>query len=225
MLAFLKRHAAAAGFAIGALTASIVSPVAQGFLWVYPFQGAQPQATIDFSNPPISIAPQGGLQGAVNLVSNITIGSVAYGSLGNATTYAASTNVYVTSIFVPYDMTVTNVNVLNGGTVGTNSIIASLYNAAGTLIGNSATAGTATAGANAFQTLALTTPRAIQGPGVYYVGISSNGAVDNVRTIAASTFVGARSLLVAGQVFGTLTNLSALPTTLVANVAPIVYLN
>lgn len=134
------------------------------FPWVYPFAGVQPQNSIDFSNPPITIKPQGGQVGSTNAIENVPIGSVAYGSFGNATTYAASGDVYITSIFVPYDMTVTNINVLVGGTIGTNTIIGSLYNAAGTVIGTSTLSGTVTANANTFNTLALLTPIAIQGP-------------------------------------------------------------
>jgi hypothetical protein len=221
---------AAAGMAGGAISNMAVHTAwAQQFLWSYPFAGVNAAPSIDFLNPPISINPvvQGGKIGSTKSVSTIgeALGAVAYGSLGTATTYAASTDVYVTSIFIPYDMTVTNINVLAGGTVTTNTIIASLYNGAGKLIANSTTAGTATSGANTFQTLALVTATAIQGPATYYIGLSANGTTDNARLIAASTYVGNNTLLVTGQVFGTLTNLSALPTTFNANVGPIAYLN
>jgi hypothetical protein len=218
--------AALFGFTLACLsTLAIVKGNAQGFQWVYPFAGAQPQASIDFSNPPLTLAPQGGAVGATNAVENVPIGSVAYTSFGNATTYAASGDLYCTSIFVPYDMTVTNINVLNGGTVGTNSILAALYNAAGTLIGNSATAGATTSGANAFQALALTAAKSIQGPGVYYVCIQPNGTTDNVRTIAASTFVGRRASLITGGTFGTVPATITVPASFTANDGPIVYLN
>jgi hypothetical protein len=197
---------------------------AQSWQPVYPFIGVQPQNSVDFSNPPLTFLAQGGVPGSTNSVENVPIGSVAYGSFGNATTYAAATDLYVTSIYVPADMTVTNINVLAGGTVGTNSIIGVLFNAAGTAIGNSATAGTATSGGNTFQTLALTTAKAIQGPGVYYVGIIANGTTDNVRTIAASTFIGRRAGIVTGQTFGTIANVTP-PTSFTANDGPIVYLN
>ena len=105
-----------------ALTALSLMPTmrsfAQQYLWTYPFAGVQPQNSIDFKNPPLTFAPQGGVVGSTSAVENVPIGSVAYGSFGNATTYAASTDMYVTSIYVPADMTVTNINVLVGGTVG-----------------------------------------------------------------------------------------------------------
>lgn len=193
--------------------------------WVYPFAGVQPQQSIDFSNPPVTFGPAGAVGGSNFAIESIPIGSVAYASLGNATTYGASTTLYVTSIYVGADSTINNINVLAGGTVGTNSIIGTLYNSAGTLLRSSILTGTATASANTFQVLALLTPIAIQGPGVYYVGIQANGATDNVRTIAASTFVGRRGAAQTSQpAFGSPGNITP-PTTFTANTAPIVFLN
>lgn len=207
------------------LTAWYNTPANAQFLCVYPFQGVQPAQSNDCTNPPLTFRPQGYTGGTNGAVENIPLGSVAYGSLGNATTYGASTTLYVTSIYVPADMTVTNINVLAGGTVGTNAIIGTLYNSAGTLIGNSALAGTATSGANTFQTLALVTAKAIQGPGIYFVGIQANGTTDNVRTIAASTFVGRLGAAQTSQpAFGSPGNITP-PTSFTANTAPIVYLN
>ena len=83
------------GIVAGIVFAGVVkSPLAQQFLWSYPFAGVQPQNTIDFLNPPISYTPQFGNAvtpgGNLNPVSNVAIGSVAYGSVGNATTDAAA---------------------------------------------------------------------------------------------------------------------------------------
>lgn len=210
--------------AIAALAFSSSLALAQ-VPYVYPFQGVQPQQSIDFSNPPITFGPSGSKVGTNSAVENVPIGSVAYASFGNATTYGASTTLYVTSIYVPADMTVTNINVLAGGTVGTNSIIGTLYNNAGTLLKTSILTGTATSGANTIQVLALTAPIAIQGPGLYFVGIQANGTTDNVRTIAASTFIGRVGAAQTSQpAFGSPGNITP-PTSLTANTAPICYLN
>jgi hypothetical protein len=196
---------------------------AQGFQWVYPFNGVQPQASIDFTNPPLTLAPQG-YSASVDNPAVVPIGSVAYGSFGNATTFGASGTTQVASLFVRYNMTVTNINCLQAGTVGTNSVIGILYNTAGTKIGNSALAGTATVGANTFLVLPLTAPLAIQGPARYFVGLMPNGSTDNFRGVAASTFVGILSAQVAAGVFGTLPNITP-PTTFSANNGPICFLN
>lgn len=231
----LKQNVAAAS--IAALVAVVAGGgllAAQGgFPFVYPFAGVQPQQSVDFGNPPITIGIQSGgtLTAAQNSASRgpytpktIDIGSVAYGSLGTATTYGASGTQYLTTIFVPFNMTVTNINFLNGGTTGTNAVYGVLYNNAGVPIGNSALAGATTGGANAFQALALTTPLAIQGPGRYYVGITANGATDNLRLVAANTYVGLQTSAATGT-FGTVPNPITIPTTFSATQAPIVFLN
>lgn len=210
--------------ALAIATMSMLPASAQNFPWVYPFSGVQPQNSIDFSNPPITFGPQGYVGGSNGAVESVPIGSVAYASMGNSTTYGASGTVYVVSIYVPADMKVTNINLLANATVGTNSVIGALYNSAGTLLGNSILTGTATSGANTFQVLALLTPIAVQGPGIYYVGIQANGTTDGMRTIAASTFVGRRASAITGGSFGALPAITP-PTTFTANDGPIVYLN
>lgn len=223
-----KSFAIAAALVLAPIAVAVFAPLpalSQGFPFVSPFAGVQPQNTVDFTNPPISISPQGALVGQASPVQSVPIGSVAYASFGTATTYAASTSMYCTSILVPFNMTVTNINVLAGGTVGTNAIIGSLHNTAGTRIGNSALAGTATAGANTLQVLALTAPLAIQGPSLYYVCIQANGTTDNVRTVAASTFVGVRGSVQTGSAFGTVLSPIVVPAAFNANTGPIVYLN
>jgi hypothetical protein len=213
---------AAAALFVGALN---FVAVGQGFQWVYPFNGVQPQASIDFSNPPITMGPQGYTAAVAGSgPSVVPIGSVAYASFGNATTFGASGTTQVASLHVPFNLTVTNINCLQGGTVGTNSVIGILYNTAGTKIANSATAGIATVGANTFLVLPLTAPLAIQGPGRYFVGLMPNGSTDNFRGVAASTFVNVLSAQVAAGVFGTLPNITP-PTTFSANNGPICFLN
>lgn len=150
----------------------------------------------------------------------VPIGSVAYSAFGNATTTVAGT-IYWAEVFIPRNFVVTGIAILNGGTVGTNAGIVGLYNSAGTLVANSALAGATTAGANAFQTYALTATYSATGPARYWVAYQSNGATDNIRTIAASTFVTSLTSSATGT-FGTLTALTV-PTTITSNVGPIAY--
>lgn len=211
--------------AVAALPIMVKPAHSQGFPCINPFTSVQPANSSDCSNPPLTFTPQGitpASSGAANPATIPGLGNVAYASLGNATTLIAG-QVFVSSIYVPFDMTVTNINCLNGATVGTNAVIYSLYNTAGTRIGTTALAGTTTAGANAFQTIALTAPLAIQGPGRYFVSVQGNGATDIIRTIAASTFRNIVTNSVAGT-FGTLPALTP-PTTFTANVGPICDLN
>lgn len=216
-LAFLV-CACLGGMGAGFFNDSVRNALAQGFPFLSPFTGQQSESTTEFTNPKISFQQVGGVFSA----STVPIGSVAYGSFGNATTYVSGT-LYTASVYIPADMTVTNINFLNAGTVGTNAVIGALYNSAGVRIGTSALAGTATAGANAFQALALTAPVAIQGPGRYFIVIQANGATDNMRTVAASTFINVLTTAGTG-VFATLPNITP-PPSFAANIGPIAYLN
>jgi hypothetical protein len=199
--------------------------VAQQFQWVYPLVGANPAPTLDFSNPPMSTAPQGltsAFQSPLAQPQTEPIGSVAYASVGNSTTYGASGTIYVSEIVVTYDMTTTNCNFLAGATIGTNTVICVLFNSAGTPIANTLLTGTATAGANTFQTIAWTATKALQ-TGRYFIGVMANGTTDNLKTTAASTFIGKLTTSATGT-FGTVPTLTV-PTTFTANVGPVAYLN
>ena len=152
----------------------------------------------------------------------VPIGSVAYASFGTNKTLVAGT-IYWASVYVPSDVTVTNINVLCGTTCTTDNWTTGLYNAAGALIANSALAGQLVATANTFQTFALTAPKAITGPGLYWIGVQSNGTTATMRTVATLTFIDVLTKSATG-VFGTLTALTP-PTTFTADVGPVAYLN
>lgn len=149
----------------------------------------------------------------------VPVGSVAYSSFGNATTYVNGT-IYWAQLNIPESFTVTKIGCLNAGTVATDKVIYALYSTTGALLGNTALAGTTTAGANAFQEISLTaTYAAIRGR--YFVAVQANGTTDNLRTVAASTFVDVLTTSATGT-FGTLTALTV-PTTFTSNVGPICY--
>lgn len=150
--------------------------------------------------------------------SNIPIGNTAYGSLGTNAVHVAGT-IYVSEIEFDYNRTITGIAVLNGATVGTDNLMVGLYNSAGTLVANSAVAGVLSAGADAFQEIALTAAYAAIA-GKYYIAVQCNGTTAKTRRIAASTFLNlAKSFT---GTFGTLTALTV-PTTTVADTGPIVY--
>lgn len=167
-----------------------------------------------------AITPTGGfvLTGR-SRYSSVPIGSVAYGSMGTNTTLVAGT-IYVSEIFIPRNITLTGVAILNGATVGTNNGVVGLYNSSGTLVANSALAGAVTVGANAFQNRDFTAPYAAVA-GRYWIAYQANGTTDTIRTIAVSTFIDALTKSTAGA-FGTLTALTP-PTTITADVGPIGY--
>ncbi|MBP7550380.1 MAG: hypothetical protein KA761_08870 [Gemmatimonadaceae bacterium] len=151
-------------------------------------------------------------------VGNIPIGAVAYGSLGTSAVHVAG-SIYVSEIAIPQAMRVTGIGMLNGATVGTDNLIFGLYASDGTLVANTALAGTLSAGTNAFQEIALTAAVDV-GPGRYFLATQCNGTTATTRRIAASTYLN-RASVTAGS-FGTLATITA-PTTTTADAGPIGY--
>lgn len=152
----------------------------------------------------------------------ITFGSTAYASVGTAVSAVAGT-IYFADVFVGRDFVATGVGILNAGTIGTNLGIVALYDSGGVLVANSALAGAVTVGANAFQQYAFTSTAALQGPARYWVAYQANGATDNVRCVAASTFVDVLTKSQTGA-FGTIPATFTVPTSFTADVGPAAYL-
>ncbi len=140
-------------------------------------------------------------------------------------TAPASGTQFVTSIFVPVNMTVTNINYLIGSVGGTDKVYGVLYDSTGAVLANtSLTTGGATVGTLAtVQTLALTAPVSIVGPRLFYVGISMNGTTARLRTVPAQCSAGRLAGSVS-QTHGTVAAITA-PATFTADKAPIVFLN
>ncbi len=160
------------------------------------------------------------VQPALIKVCTVPIGSVAYGSFGTSTT-ASATVEYTANVFVPQTMLATGITNLNGSAVDTGSKkIVILHDMAGNLIANSATAGTAATGNDAFQAIPFTATLLVTGPAWYFVGLQDDTADANgIRTIATATF---NNVIAAGptSVFGTVGSITA-PTTFTADVGPI----
>lgn len=155
------------------------------------------------------------------IMENIGIGNVAYGSLGTSTTTVAGT-FYCTDVPVSRAMTITDIFVLAGTLSPMDNWLAALYDGSGNLLGNSATAGQATASSNTFQDFALLTNVSVQA-GLYFACVQSNGTTDAVRLLAASTYVSPETTNFTG-VFGTVPTTMTVPTTFTALKGPVVYL-
>jgi hypothetical protein len=153
---------------------------------------------------------------------NITIGSVAYGSLGTNTT-DVNGQLWITDVWVPGPKAITKIGVLQGGTATTDNIMVMLYDVNGILLGNSATAGSLLSGASTFKELSLLATVQVYG-GQYFVAVQGNGtAAGAIRTVATNTFTDVLSTTAAGT-FGTVPATITVPTTFTADLAPIVYL-
>lgn len=144
---------------------------------------------------------------------------------GTDTTPASGTQ-FVTSIYLPFNMTITNISYLIGSVGGTDKVYAVLYSSAGavlantdiTVSGTNVTVGTA---AN-IQTIPLTATYAAT-TGRYFIGISMNGNTARLRTIPAHTQVGVLAGQVA-QVHGTVAAITV-PSTFTADKGPVVFVN
>lgn len=130
-------------------------------------------------------------------------------------TTPVATDVYMTQIEIPYNMTLTGINVLNAATVGTNKWILALFDSTGAVIANTALAGVLTSGASAYQQIAFTAPVAVKGPGTYWIAGYMNGTTDRFYTIPAFGAPAGLAGLVTGQTFGTVSAVT-LPTTFTA---------
>lgn len=146
---------------------------------------------------------------------------------GTDTTPADGTQ-FVTSIWLPADMTITNVNYLIGSVGGTNKVYAVIYSSAGAVLANtSLTGGGATVGTAAnIQTLALTATLAAKGPTRLFIGVSINGNTARLRTVPAFCQAGQLAGSVS-QTHGTTPTVAAItaPTTFTADKAPVVFLD
>lgn len=135
---------------------------------------------------------------------------------------ASSATLYMTQMRIPHNMTITGIGVLNAATVGTNKWFVQIFNESGTLLASSAAAGVLTAGASAYQQVALTTPYAATGPQTIWVGLMSNGATDTAYMIPTLGQGFGLAGTVASQTFGTAASVTV-PTTFTAGLGPVVY--
>jgi hypothetical protein len=153
-------------------------------------------------------------------VSNIGIGSVAYGSLGTDGVHVAGTT-YFSELFIPATVSCTKLAVLNGTTAGTDKLILALYDNTGAFVIGTDTAGTTASGTDAFQEISLTATTTLVGPARYFLALQCNGTTTKTRKIAASTYLNAASS--ATGTFGTLPTSITVPTSTTADKGPIGY--
>ena len=136
-------------------------------------------------------------------------------------TTPSATTVYLTQIQIPVNTTVTGIQVLNGGTVGTNKYIVALYSTSGTVLVNSSTAGVLTSGASVYQQIPFTAPYSAIGPATYWVGLYVNGTTDRFEAIPAMGQADGLAGTITGQTFGVVSSITV-PTTFTAGAGAVV---
>jgi hypothetical protein len=135
---------------------------------------------------------------------------------GNDTT-PVITETYIAEVFVPANMSITGIAIFNGSAVGTDKLVAALYDSTGAVVANSALAGVTATGTDTFQRLPFTAPYSARGPATYYVGLQVNGTTYRFNSHIAGNFGASKKTT---EVFGTLTTITP-PTTFTTAVGPI----
>lgn len=125
--------------------------------------------------------------------------------------------VWISELDLDTNVTITGLSYLIGSVGGTDKAIVFLFDSAGNVLANSALAGTTVGTTATMQRIPFTAPFAAKGPGLYFVGVQTNGTTAKVRT---ATF-GDKSTTSVAQVFGTPAAITP-PTTFTASVGPIV---
>jgi len=152
-----------------------------------------------------SLVPTGGISAAsqnavVQTVSPRLIGACGQAGLNatTATANAASTDVYISEIFVPANVSTTGVAVLNGTTANGNNTIY-LADVAGNQVAH--TASTAVSGTSTYQLIAwVGGPIAVNGPGTYYLYFTNSATSNTWETINTGS---CGTALVTGATYGT----------------------
>jgi len=153
-------------------------------------------------------------------LTNVPLDNTALGSYGSDTSTVAGT-IFTTEIWVPQNMIPKGMGVLFGTTTSTDKYIYALFDEAGTLVANTALAGTAYSGsANTWHEIAFAVTSAIQGPKRYFASVQCNGTTSHIRTLA--TGLQLRLAKSATGTFGTLTLTP--PVSFTQNTGPYVYL-
>lgn len=125
------------------------------------------------------------------------------------------TEVYLARVFIPANVTITGLSLLNGSAVAGN-IQGVLYDVNGVPLAN--TASTAQSGTAAYQQVPFTSPLAVKGPAAYFVAWSFNNTSARFRSHILGNFVAGKAT---GQVFGTIPNPITIPTGFTTNLGPI----
>lgn len=148
---------------------------------------------------------------------NYAGGVVPTATTSGTDTFGIATVIWVSEVFIPANSLITGVSYLIGSVGGTDKAIAVLYDAAGNVVANSDTAGTTVGTTATMQRLAFVTAYAAKGPGLYYIGISTNGTTAKIRT---QVFGDHNCGQITAQTFGTLVAITP-PTTFTASQGPI----
>lgn len=138
---------------------------------------------------------------------------------GNNST-PSTTETYITSMFVPCNMTITGVNLFNGTDV-TGNVTVALATSAGAPIAAAKSATTAGSGTDAYQKVPFAAPYAAKGPANYLVCVQYDSATARYNTHTIGTDP---CIVQTATTYGTIPTITPLPTAFVTNVGNIMSL-
>ena len=162
-------------------------------------------AIIESANAPSSVG------GYLNIYA---MGGIPISTTTGTDTSGVNGTVWINSINIPRETNITGISFLIGATGVTDKVIVMLFNSAGTLLANSAVAGTQISTAATMQHVPFTAAYGAA-PGKYFVGVQTNG---NTSTIRTQVF-GDHPTASISQTFGTPVDIAA-PTTFTTNYGP-----
>jgi hypothetical protein len=166
-----------------------------------------------------AITPTGGVAAAGGFTTSARLvhtgGIPAQVSTDGTDATPVNTEVYIAEVFVPANMTVTGVAVMNGS-VASGNIKVGLADSTGAVVATSAS--TSMAGTDAYQRIAFTGTYAAKGPATYYVLEFVDNNTARINTHTFGNFGAAKQT---GQVYATGFTTITPPTTFTTALAPI----
>lgn len=131
-------------------------------------------------------------------------GGAVLTGVGTSTT-TTNTSMYCSEMYIPYNKVLTGLRLLNGTAVGNGNRLVALYDAAGNLLANSATAGAATANASTYQAYNFTATYFAVGPARYIACSQAANSSDSLNlVVTADGNAGLLTQIYTGQTFGTI---------------------
>jgi len=151
----------------------------------------------------------------------ISLGTAALTAAGASSVHVAGT-LNITEIYVPHWNTWKGAGVLNGTTAATDFMLVALYGSDGTLIANSALAGTLCANTSVFQDRDFLIPVTLP-PGRYFIGVQCNGTTTHSNKLVVANGNNVLTTSIVGT-YGTLPATITPPTTFTTAVGCVVRL-
>lgn len=188
---------------------------------------AQDAVTKAFSDSGTQTLTNKTISGASNTITGITqVGTpwtVWYaGNAGNLLNSTSGTStapvagsIYWAQVYIGANCTITGIT-YSIGTASGGNVIAALYNSSGTLLGNTALAGTLVGTLSTKQSIPLTSTVAVTGPGSYFIALQFSSTTPRFLTFATA------EKFVVGSTTGTFGTLPSITpgTTFTAGVGP-----